>query len=76
MHFCKFEDMKKDLEKSVDSIAEFLDMKLEPEQMKKVYEHCTFDSMKKNPMANRDSNYLFDTNIGKLPILTLYFFPF
>jgi hypothetical protein len=34
--FCKFEDMKKDLKKSVDSIAEFLDMKLEPELMEKV----------------------------------------
>jgi len=63
--FCKFENMKKDLKGFVDSIAEFLDMKLEPERMEKVYEHCTFDSMKANPMANRNNNYLFDTNIGK-----------
>lgn len=58
--------MKKDLMKSIDSIAEFLDMKLEQELMEKVYNHCTFDSMKENPMANRNSNYLFNTNIGKL----------
>lgn len=71
--------MKKNLEQSVDGIDEFLDMKLEPEAKKRVYEHCTFDcnsifqnsnkffvlAMKKNPMANRDSNYLFNTNIGK-----------
>jgi hypothetical protein len=63
--FCKFEDMKQNLKKSVDEIADFLDLKLEPGLMEKVYEHCTFDSMKQNPMANRNSNYLFDTNIGK-----------
>lgn len=57
--------MKKDLKASVDKIAEFLDIQLEPALMQNVYEHCTFDSMKKNPMANRNSNYLFDTNIGK-----------
>jgi hypothetical protein len=71
MFFCKFEDMKKDLKKSIDGIAEFLDMKLEPELMEKVYNHCTFDSMKKNPMANRDSNYLFNTNIGKRAVFSL-----
>ncbi|KAI6214713.1 Sulfotransferase 1B1 [Aphelenchoides besseyi] len=63
--FCKFEDMKQDLCGSVDRIADFLEMKMEPSLMEKVYEHCTFDAMKKNPMANRNSNYLFDTNICK-----------
>jgi hypothetical protein len=57
--------MKRDLKGSVDTIADFLDLKLEPKRMEKVYEHCTFDSMKANPMANRHSNYLFDTNICK-----------
>lgn len=63
--FVKFEDLKKDMKGEIDHIADFVDMKLSPEKMDKVYQHCTFDSMKKNPMANRSSRMLLDQTVVK-----------
>uniref|UniRef100_A0A915EK20 Sulfotransferase domain-containing protein n=1 Tax=Ditylenchus dipsaci TaxID=166011 RepID=A0A915EK20_9BILA len=41
-----------------------LDFKLDDVQMAKVLQHCTFDSMKDNKMANRDF-WLFDQTVSK-----------
>jgi hypothetical protein len=63
--FCKYEEMKDDLPKQIRRVADYLDFQLDPEQMEKVVEHCTFDSMKNNKMANRDKVWLFDQKISK-----------
>lgn len=61
--FVKFEDMKSDMYNEVQKIMQFLNLQLTEEQLLKVLEHCSFDSMKNNRMANRDIPYLFDNKV-------------
>lgn len=63
--FCKFEDMKRDLRGEVDKIAKFVRMELPEADMERIVQHCTFDSMKNNPMANRSSKMLLDQTVVK-----------
>jgi len=65
MMFCKFEEMKDDLPKEISRIADFMEIDLTDEQKKRVLDHCTFDSMKNNKMANRDTVWLFNQKISK-----------
>jgi len=62
--FVKYEELKQGLDTEIRKIAKFLDIDLDDEQVKKVAQHCTFDSMKKNKMANRDF-WLLDQTVSK-----------
>ena len=50
--FLKYEDMKKDLPKTVETIASFIGYKLEPQVVDSIAQQCTFQSMKENPSTN------------------------
>ena len=50
--FLKYEDMKKDLPKAVETIASFIGYKLEPQVMDSIAQQCTFQSMKENPATS------------------------
>ncbi|XP_072027774.1 sulfotransferase 1A1-like [Amphiura filiformis] len=52
--FLKYEDMKKDLRKSVKQIANFLDCKMSEDAITLTVRHCSFESMKQNRNANPD----------------------
>lgn len=52
--FLFFEDMKKDLAREVLKTVDFLDKTITDDQLNKVMEHCSFDSMKENPKTNND----------------------
>jgi len=62
--FVKYEKLKQDLESEIRKVGKFLDIDLDDEQVNKVAQHCTFDSMKKNKMANRDV-WLLDQSVSK-----------
>ena len=47
-----FADLKRDLEKEIKGIAEFLDVEVTPEVMQQVMHHCSFDYMKANATAS------------------------
>jgi hypothetical protein len=63
--FCKYEDMKENLETEISKIASFLEIELSDEQRQRVVKHCTFETMKDNKMANRDAIWLFNQKISK-----------
>lgn len=47
--FVRFEDMKQDLDSVIRQVAEFLDVPpLEPHEMDRVAEHCSFAAMRRN----------------------------
>jgi hypothetical protein len=46
--FVKFEDMKFDMDKEVRKLVKFLELKLDEQQLAKVFNHCSFESMKVN----------------------------
>lgn len=50
--FLKYEDMKKDLNGSVQKIATFIGCTVNKEQLEAVVKQCEFQSMKSNPQAN------------------------
>ncbi|XP_067840818.1 amine sulfotransferase-like isoform X1 [Heptranchias perlo] len=50
--FLTYEEMKKGLRASVQKICNFVGRELDDEKLDSVMEHCRFDIMKKNPMAN------------------------
>ncbi|XP_017782123.1 PREDICTED: sulfotransferase family cytosolic 1B member 1-like [Nicrophorus vespilloides] len=50
--FIKYEDLKKDLGKSVLQVAEFLGVDLSEDQVEKLKEHLSFESMKNNKAVN------------------------
>ncbi len=54
----RYEDMKADLEKSIDQILDFLDWKLDDTGRPKVLEYCSFQWMKANSdkFTHRDEN--------------------
>ena len=53
--FMKYEDMIKDLQGSVQKIAQFMCYNLDYTIIDKITEQCTFDSMRANPLANPDT---------------------
>ncbi|GMT33475.1 hypothetical protein PFISCL1PPCAC_24772, partial [Pristionchus fissidentatus] len=63
--FICYEDMKKDLMGEMKGLEEFVGVSLTDEQRQKVVEHCSFDSMKDNKMANRDGVMLLNEKISK-----------
>jgi hypothetical protein len=50
--FLKYEDMKKDLPKAIETIASFIGYKLEPQVVDSIAQQCSFQSMKENPACN------------------------
>ena len=50
--FLRFEDMKKDLPGTVNTIADFMGYNLNPEVIDSIAEQCTFRSMKANNASN------------------------
>ncbi|XP_033631084.1 sulfotransferase 1A1-like [Asterias rubens] len=53
--FLRFEEMKNDLRGTVKQISEFLGKSFSDEILDAITDHCTFENMKKNPMANPDT---------------------
>ncbi|XP_070543220.1 sulfotransferase 1B1-like [Ptychodera flava] len=49
--FLKYEDMKKDLKSATEEISLFMGKELDQSTISRIAEHCSFDSMKKNPMT-------------------------
>ncbi len=47
-----FADLKQDLQGQIEAIAEFLDIKIAPDMIGQIVEHCTFDYMKANADAS------------------------
>ncbi|CAK9297461.1 unnamed protein product [Gordionus sp. m RMFG-2023] len=62
--FLKYEDMKKNFRENIEKIADFLGADLSDEQIFKVLNHCSFESMQKNEKANRDWIPIFDKSKG------------
>ncbi|XP_070577959.1 sulfotransferase 1E1-like [Ptychodera flava] len=52
--FVTFEEMKRDLAGSVSRLAKFLEKELDEDTVKKIADHCSFESMKKNPAARKN----------------------
>ncbi|XP_072042745.1 sulfotransferase 1C4-like [Amphiura filiformis] len=52
--FVKFEEMKKNLKAVVEKVATFLGYTLSDDVINRIVDHCSFASMKKNPMTNPD----------------------
>ncbi|XP_022245995.1 sulfotransferase family cytosolic 1B member 1-like isoform X2 [Limulus polyphemus] len=52
--FISYEELKMDLERMIERIANFLDRPLHPEAIKNIAHHCSFDQMKNNNMVNRE----------------------
>ena len=44
--FVKFEDMKLDMAGEVNKLMQFLGLTLSEDQLAKVFDHCSFNSMK------------------------------
>ena len=57
--------MKQNLHEQVQQIIKFIDIELSEEQIQRVIDHCSFNSMKANKMTNRDIGWLFDQNVSK-----------
>ncbi|GMS87579.1 hypothetical protein PENTCL1PPCAC_9754, partial [Pristionchus entomophagus] len=58
--FVFYEDMQRDLAGVVQSMEQFLDLPLTPEQRAKVVAHCSFGAMKDNKMVNREGVPMFE----------------
>ncbi|XP_071797714.1 amine sulfotransferase-like [Asterias amurensis] len=60
----QFKDMKKDLRGTVKQISEFLGKSFSDEILDAITDHCSFESMKNNPMTNPDT--LIAQRLGKI----------
>ncbi|GMR55891.1 hypothetical protein PMAYCL1PPCAC_26086, partial [Pristionchus mayeri] len=63
--FLFFEDLKVDLAKEVKKIEEFIGVPLTSEERDNVIEHCSFQAMKANTMANRSGHSSLDHTRGE-----------
>ncbi|XP_044262681.1 luciferin sulfotransferase-like isoform X1 [Tribolium madens] len=52
--FLKYEDMKKDLRKVIQSVSEFLERPLNDQQVDILLVHLSFEKMKQNPAVNKE----------------------
>ncbi|XP_046383768.1 luciferin sulfotransferase-like [Ischnura elegans] len=50
--FLKYEDMKRDLQKEIKNVANFMGMKISEEDVLRLEEYLSFGSMQKNPAVN------------------------
>ncbi|GAU91824.1 hypothetical protein RvY_04007-4, partial [Ramazzottius varieornatus] len=60
LYICSFERLKRDTFTEVTQIAKFLKKDLTKDQIETICRECSFESMKDNPMTNRqeqDKNY-------------------
>lgn len=64
--FLNYEDMKKDLAGTIEKIVNFCDLKVEPEQMPRILERCSFEYMK-NHQDKMDIVSLTLANKGLTP---------
>ncbi|XP_054154337.1 sulfotransferase 1B1-like [Oppia nitens] len=60
--FISYEELKTDLPKMIELIANFVERKLSQEVIDRIAKHCSFDEMKTNNMVNRE----------KIPIKDLF----
>ena len=67
--FMKYEDMIKDLQGSVQKIAQFMCYNLDDSVIDKITEQCTFDSMRANPLADPDGYLQCDVKENTTPFL-------
>nr|XP_039249224.1 sulfotransferase 1C2-like isoform X1 [Styela clava] len=65
IYFVKYEDLKKDLRKEVESISKFLGKELSGEQMDAISKHCTFGSMSKNKKTNMSPLAKYGMDVAK-----------
>ncbi|XP_033121113.1 sulfotransferase 1C2-like [Anneissia japonica] len=63
--FLKYEDLKKDLAGGIVEIATFLGCTIPEGGLEKVVNHCSFDSMKKNPKTNYEDKVFINKEISK-----------
>ncbi|XP_046365306.2 sulfotransferase 1C4-like [Haliotis rufescens] len=67
VHIVFYEDMKKDLAGAIKELAVFLGKgNLGDELIDRIARHCTFDSMKQNPMTNHEDVYSIDSKMSPL----------
>lgn len=52
--FLKYEELKQDLPGVIERVAKFLDKEITQEQIDKLADHLSFESMKNNPAVNYD----------------------
>ncbi|RUS81151.1 hypothetical protein EGW08_011092 [Elysia chlorotica] len=65
--FVFYEAMKINLLEEIKQLAAFLGKtNLSPETLSKVAEHCSFESMKVNPMTNHEDVYSIDSSVSPL----------
>ncbi|GAB6026532.1 hypothetical protein CHUAL_012954 [Chamberlinius hualienensis] len=73
--FITFEEMKKDLKSSIQTIAKFLEKTLTEEEIERISNHCSFKKMssnskanyshwKENGMVSKDQNFMRKGEIG------------
>lgn len=53
--FLTYEEMKRDLRKTAEKVAEFLEKQIPEKEMDKLMEHLSFQKMKQNPTCNMDA---------------------
>lgn len=53
--FLTYEEMKRDLRKTAEKVASFLEKSIREEDMDKLVEHLSFQKMKENPTCNLDA---------------------
>ncbi|GFO22778.1 sulfotransferase [Plakobranchus ocellatus] len=65
--FVFYEDLKMNLLEEVKKLALFLGKTdLSPEMLTKISDHCSFESMKTNPMTNHEDVYSIDSSVSPL----------
>lgn len=64
--FIFFEDMKRDLDQEVKKVMKFLGKNFTQEQIDKLCDHLSFESIRKNEMINRNEELkIFKESFGK-----------
>lgn len=71
--FLKYEDLKKDLKKVIRQIAKFLNRDLNQEDVEKLANHLSFDSMQKNPALNREKMIKLKGHLSNLDCEAKFF---
>ncbi|XP_075795951.1 sulfotransferase 2B1-like [Pelodiscus sinensis] len=52
LFYITYEELHKDLSRSVERIADWLGFPLQPEEIRAIEQHCSFSSMRENAMVN------------------------